>query len=330
MNKNLKSTTMVTSFNNFLGGIIILCVCALTSCSSDKTYVDQLKGEIDSLSNKVDSLSNLATGQEDIIKQQHDTITLLKYPADQRLAKIKTLISEENYSEAKSEIASLQEVFPNSSEAAECPSLIQSIDTKLAEIEAEKERIRALGFKALQTSSKVSIDYNTVSISGISVGGQFVHDVYGSYSNAYVSETVDRGNKFIVAEMSVTSTSKDPNIPTLAVYSIKGDQLDLEGTCRIEMSRWDDYGTYLGNDPDNNNDFAKVSTVKFKLGCELPESVLSKPYMVVLKKTNTQSRYYKQFRRPNIYYSGTAGYPNMLNIDNFNNGDYVAIKIANL
>ena len=299
-------------------------VILLMSCNSDKTYISQLQQQID-------SLSNVVANKESMIKQQHDTIVLLKYPADQRLAKIKALISEENFSEAKSEIASLQTVFPNSSEAAMCPALAQSINTKQAEIEAEKERIRALGFKALKTSSNVSIDYNTVLISKISIDKQFVHDVYRTYSgSSWYYNTADRGNKFITAEMSVTSTSKDPNIPTLAIYSIKGDKLNFEGTFRIEMARWDDYGTYLGNEHDNNNDFSKVSTVKFKLGCELSESIFSKPYMVVLKKTNTQSRHYERMRNPPIYYSGTTGYPNMLNIDNFNNGDYVAIKIANL
>lgn len=307
----------------FWGSIITLCACAFTSCNSDKPYISQLQEQID-------SLSNVVADKESMIKQQHDTIVLLKYPADQRLAKIKALISEENYSEAQSEITSLQKVFPNSSEAAECPALTQSIYKKLAEIEAEKERVRALGFKALKTSSKVSIDYNTVSISGISVGGQFVHDVYGTYSDDRISETADRGNKFITAEMSITSTSKNPNIPTFAVYSIKGDKLYLEGTCKIEMARWSGYDTYVGLENDNNNDFSKVGTIKFKLGCELSESVFSTPYIVVLKLANTQIRQYNKMGKPAVFYSGTAEYPNMLNIDNFNNGDYVAIKIANL
>ena len=328
MNRNnFKSTTMLVFLDKVIMGVggfaIILWTYVFTSCSSDNTYVNQLQ-------EKIDSLSNIVVYQNNIINQQHDTITLLKYPADQRLSKIKTLISDANYSEAKSEIASLQKVFPNSSEAAACPALIQTIDEKLAEIEAEKERIRALGFKALKTYSNVSIDYNTVSISGVGISRQFVHDVYGPYSDDCVSETSDRGNKMITAEMSVTSTSKDPAIPTLAVYSIKGDKLNLEGVLSIRIARWSEYEYYVGLENDNKNDFSKVNTVKFKLGCELSETVFSKPYIVVLKKANTIRRSERTTGRPKIYYTGAAGYPNMLNIDNFNNGDYVAIKIANL
>lgn len=130
--------------------------------------------------------------------------------------------------------------------------------------------------------------------------------------------------------MDVTSTSKDPNLPTLAFYSVQGDKLKLEGTFSVYFARWSDYGTYLGNEPDLKNDFSKVSTVKFKLGCELRSNLFSKPYVVVLKKENTQVRYEERFRNPPIYYYGSADYPQTLSIDNFNNGDYVAIKLANL
>ena len=76
--------------------------------------------------------------------------------------------------------------------------------------------------------------------------------------------------------MSVTSTEKNPDIPTLAIYSISGDKLIKEGTFRIEFARWDNYGSYLGNEPDTRNDFSKVNTVGFKLGCEVNESILIK------------------------------------------------------
>ena len=188
-----------------------------------------------------------------------------------------------------------------------------------------------MGFKALKPQTKVFIGYNTVTFSNISVGNKFVHYVYSTYfGSEWREHTADRGNKYITAAMDVTSTSKNPDIPTLAFYSIHGDILELEGIFRVDMARWSDYSTYLGNEPDLNNDFSKVSTVKFKLGCELPNSLFSKPYIVVLKKCNTQIRNEEQLRNPPIYYYGSPGYPKTLNISNFNDGDYVAVKIANL
>lgn len=307
--------------NFLLGSIWAL---SLVSCGSGSSTTSELQS-------KVDSLSNLVAEQQVTISSMHDSIAVLQFPADQRLAKINQLIADESFADAKKEISALQSFFPNSQEAAQCQSLTERINSKIAAIEAEKERIKALGFKALKTQLKVNINYNTVTFSGISVGNKFIHDVYPTYTGSEWREhTADRGNKYITAAMDVTSTSKNPDIPTLAFYSIHGSNLSLEGTFRVDMARWSDYGTYLGNEPDLRNDFSKVSTVKFKLGCELSEDVFSKPYIVVLKKANTQIRNEERMRNPPIYYFGVAGYPQSLNIDDFNDGNFVAIKIANI
>lgn len=302
--------------------LTVCCSLALASCSG---------GGSPELQSKVDSLTNVVSTQQSLIASMQDSIRVLQFPADQRLAKIQQLIAQESYAEAKSEIGALKSYFPNSQEAAQCQSLTETIDTRLAAIEAEKERIKALGFKALKPQSKVTIGYNTVTFSGISVGNKFIHDVYPTYTGSEWREhTADRGNKYITVAMDVTSTSKNPDIPTLAFYSVNGGTLKLEDTFRVDMARWSDYGTYLGNEPDLKNDFSKVSTVKFKLGCELPESDFSKPYIVVLKKVNSQVRNEERMRNPPIYYYGDAGYPQSLTIDDFNGENYVAIKIANL
>ncbi|MDE6198635.1 MAG: hypothetical protein K2G06_02170 [Muribaculaceae bacterium] len=293
-------------------------------CSNVETVSNELQ-------NRVDSLANIVESQAEVIALQRDTIALLKYPADQRLSKIKQLIANGDFAKAKTEMTALRRIFPNSAEASECNSLIQDVDSKIAAIEKERERIKALGFKAIKTQSDATIGCNKVAISGISIGSEFVHDTYSTYTgSSWFYNTADRGNKFIMASMSVTSTDKNPDIPTLAFYNIEGDRLALKGTFRVEMARWDDYGSYLGNEPDHKNDFAKVSTVRFKLGCELPDEDFSKPYMVVLKRSNTQSRHYDRFRNPPIWYSGAPDYPQTLSIEDFNGGNYVAIKIANL
>lgn len=303
--------------------ITLISVAALlTGCNGD--------GASTEMQHKLDSLTNVIANQEVTIKQLRDTVGMLQFPADQRLAKIKELISSENFSEAKNSIAKLQSMFPDSEEAKNCPALLSQIDSKLAEIEAEKERVKALGFKALKPESKIEIGYNTVTFSGISTGNKFIHDVYPTYTGSEWREhTADRGNKYITAAMDVTSASKDPNIPTPAFYSVHGSTLKLEGAFRVDMARWSDYGTYLGNEPDLKNDFSKVSTVKFKVGLELPESDFSKPYIVVLKKDNTQIRHEDRMRNPPVYYNGAPNYPQTLTLDDFTNGNYVALKIAN-
>lgn len=308
----------------FIYLLITFAFVTLVSCGGGESAVNDLQA-------KVDSLTNVVSSQQTLISAMRDSITVLQFPADQRLAKIKRLISNESLAEAKKEIAALQSYFPNSQEASLCPSLIESINSKLAAIEAEKERIKALGFKALKPQTKVTVGYNTVVFGSFSIGAKFIHDVYPTYTgSSWYEHTADRGNKYISCAMDVTSSSKDPDIPTLAFYAIQGDKLVKKGDLWVQMGRWQDYGTYLGNEHDLKNDFSKVSTVKFKLGLELPDTDFSAPYVIVLKKANTQVRHYERMRNPPVYYEGNAGYPQTLNIDNFSNGDYVAIKIANL
>lgn len=265
------------------------------------------------------------------IVQLNQKIDMLEYPASQRLKDIKSSFAEENYAKAQQQISELKNLFPNSDEVKETASISENITKKLAEIEAEKQRIKALGFKALKPQTTVQVAENKVTFSSPNVGAKYIHDVYPTYSGSEWREhTADRGTKFISFAMDITSTSKDPNIPTVAFYAINGETLSLVKPFWVNFARWSDYGTYLGNEPDLKNDFSKVSTVKFKVGAQIEDSYLSKPYMVVLKKANTLSRSYDRFENPPVSYVGEAGYPSSLRIEDFNSGQYVPIKIANL
>ena len=129
--------------------------------------------------------------------------------------------------------------------------------------------------------------------------------------------------------MSVTSTNKYPKIPEFAVYRIEGDEMKWEGVFTTEYARWSDYGSYLGNYHDSRNDFSKVSTVKFKLGCEVEESITKQPYAIVVKKQNVLSEEYDRFKNPPQYWTGSASYPYTLKLESFD-VDYGIIKIYNL
>lgn len=300
--------------------VLTAAIFGVTSCGNSSSQSDPL----------VDSLNNVISEQKAEIKSLSETIDKLKIPADQRYAKALESFANNNLDEAEKLFKEIKDLFPESKEAKVCDEQLQKIAKRRQEIEAEKEQIKALGFKALKPVSNATISDVSVAISGFSIGKEFTHDTYSTYSGSeWFYNTADKGNKFISCSMSVTSKNTDPNLPTLALYSVHGEKLSHEGDFRIEFARWDDYGTYLGNEHDNRNDFAKVNTVKFKLGCEAPESVLSKPYIVVLKLANTQARNYDRYRNPPYWYSGSSGYPSSLTIDDFNS-DYKAVKISNL
>ena len=300
----------------------VLIVPLLFSCGVDQSEFNKLKKERDDLAAQVSA--NKAT-----IQALRDSVTMLAFPADQRLNKINTLVSSGDYTAAKQEIARLTSLFPESREAKATPAIIEKIDRLIAQKKAEEERIKALGFKALKSSTTFKIDYNTVELTSISVGNTFTFD---SYDDRYFYRTADRGNKYVTAAMKITSQDKDPKLPQLAIYSISGDTMSKVGSFDTEFARWKDYGTYLGNTHDFGNDFAKTSSVRFKIGEEVSEDIVKGPYALIMKKENGLSRNYDRFANPPVSYTGYVSYPSTLRLEDFTKegSDYIVVKIANL
>lgn len=301
--------------------IAILCSIFI-GCGVDKSEYDKVKKERDEF--------DASVKQKDIaIQRLRDTISMLSYPASQRIVKINSLVNEGKYNEAKEEMAQLSSLFPESKEAQTILSISTKIEGLIAKQKAEEERIKAMGFKGLKSTLSSIIEYNKVSFSNITVSNSFIFDSYG---DEWRYRTADRGNVYVTAVMTITSSSKDPDLPTLAVYSINGDKMNKEGIMDVRFAKWRDYGTYLGNYSDYGNDFAKTSTIRFKLGVEVPVEVTQKPYAVVLKKYNGLSRNNNRYNTPPVSYSGSAKYPYTLSLEDFNKEDsqYVIVKVANL
>ena len=141
----------------------IACI-ALASCSGGPSQKD-----LDRLNAKVDSIQKVADSQAATITALRDSVSILAFPADQRLSKIKDLIASEDYANAKSQIAQLKKIFPNSSEAKTCGALESTITAKEEAKKAEQERIKALGFKAITAKTTFTIGYNTMTLSSFSI-----------------------------------------------------------------------------------------------------------------------------------------------------------------
>lgn len=299
-----------------------LLLIVLFGCGADQTELNNLRKERDELAAQVKANAT-------VIQALRDSVTMLAFPADQRLTKINSLVSLGDYTAAKQEISRLVELFPESKEAKSAPAISERIDKLIARKRAEEERIKALGFKALKASTTFKIDYNTVELTSISVGNTFTFDSYG---DRYFYRTADRGNKYITAAMKITSQDKNPKLPQLAIYSISGDTMFKVGNFDTEFARWKDYGTYLGNTHDFGNDFAKTSSVRFKIGEEVSEDIVKGPYALIMKKENGLSRNYDRFGNPPVSYTGYVSYPSTLKLEDFtkDGSEFIVVRIANL
>jgi hypothetical protein len=314
----------------FLFPLFVLMGCGVSHTDYDKLSLDyeEVLVRCDSVERNNEELIRQTKADQALIKTLRDSIFILSYPADQRYEKIHSLVNEQQFEAARKEISDLIRIFPESKEAKLSLDLLKKVDELEAKKKQEEEKRKALGFKGIKTVASCTIDYNKVEISSISSGNTFTFDSYDDY---YHYRTADRGNKYITGVMKITSENKDPLLPQPAVYAIVGDKMTLIGSFIVKFARWEDYGSYLGNYHDNGNDFAKSSSIRFKIGKEISEDILKKPYAIVLKKENNLVRNYDRFSNPPVSYGGIVYYPKQLVLDDFNaNGGFVIIKTANL
>lgn len=307
----MKKTSTITM--GILGLILV------SSCTS----TSEMEGKIAEVEKKYQD--SLAIVRKEL-KDAKAKIEVLSYPADQRFSHITELFNAQEYDKVKKEIAELKSVFPNAPENTECAKILEKISALEAAKKAEEERIKALGFKAITPKTTFKIGYNTIVLSSISIGKTYTFDYR---SDEWTYREADRGTKYISAAMSVTSTDHDPNLPQLAVYKIEGGEMVYIESFDTEFARWEDYGTYLGNYHDSRNDFAKVSTVKFKVGVQISDDVLSKPYAIVVKSENGLTSSYDKYKNPPKSYIGSVSYPRTLSVEDFAK-NYILVKTYNL
>lgn len=263
----------------------------------------------------------------DSIKMLTSTIEVLSYPANHRLESVKAKIKDGDFEAATNELNQLVALFPNSPEAKNKELLLNQIQAGIEAKIAEEKRLKALGFKALKDNMTVQCGNVKASFSNISIGNTFVFDNYG-YEYRY--RQADKNYKFVTAAMNITSEENNPKLPQCALYCVDGEYMSYEGILDTRFARWDDYGSYLGNDADYNNDFSKVNTVKFKIGAEISNEKNRLPFALIMKKENVLTRTHDNLSRPEISYSGRADFKSSLTIDDLQEGgEYVVIKRFN-
>lgn len=280
----------------------------VTSCNNgvEQSEYDKLKTELTECKKTVEELQN--TPQV-------------------RLANGQQFLSKNDKINAKKELNELITKFGETDEAKKAKILLADIEKQEQEIKEKEERKRTLGFKILKESSFVNaIDVN-VKFNSITTGQQWVFDNYG---DEWRYRSAERGEKYILAKVAISSDNKNPELPPIGVYKMTSGTLSLIGTMGYEFSRWDDYSSYLGNDHDFKNDFAHTKTISFSLGLSVSnENINNDAVFVVVKKENCFSRSTDRFGNPPISYNSSGcNLKSTLTVDDFDK-DYVLVKIFN-
>ena len=307
---------------------------ALAGCV-DQSALDAAEAKAEALQGQAsEQIKEIASLKDQLAaaKSEQDALRLeiqeLSQTPSALLAGVNGAVGKRDLVGAQRVLKVLREKYPAAAESASAVKAVESLAKSIERERLEAERIAALGFKALAVGATVDAGPVKVTIGTPSVARTFVFD---RYDGSYHYREADRGNQYVRVSMSATAAKgeSDPDLPGVALYRTEGDRLRRVNQFSIEFSRWQDYGSYLGNYSDYRNDFAKTATIQFSLGAEVPDEVLKqKPLYLVATRKGCHSRGGAQFRNPPVYYSGSCGaLQSSLSINDFA-GDEAKVTIV--
>ncbi len=256
-----------------------------------------------------------------------ETVEELQNTPQVRLSNGQQYLSKNDIINAKKEFNALIEKFGETEEAKKAKSLIAEIEKEEKVKKEAEERKRTLGFKVLKENSSVIAGDVTVKFNSVSTSGNFIFD---RYDDSWRYRDAERGEIYVLANVSVSSKIKEPKLPPISVCKIENGVLSLIGTLEYRFYRWEDYGSYLGNDADYGNDFAHTSTIRFSCGLSISkEDINNSAVFVVVKNENCFYRNTDRFGNPPVSYSSSGcNLKSTLIVDDFDK-DYVLVKIFN-
>lgn len=256
--------------------ILLLTLIILSGCGISQSDYDKLKSKNESLSKRISELNST-------IQSLRDSVSILSYPAEQRLNHIIELIKEEKYEKAKKNIAELKKVFPYSIESNKCGEQLAIIDKKITEQKAKEERIKALGFKVFNDNTIVNINETNCRYSGFNYGRTYTFD-YCNDVGEYSYRTADKDNTYILVSLNMSTKEKYASTPPMKVYKIEDGKLKEIGYFSEEYATWTSYGAKIGNYSDDSHDFSKVNSINYKMAAEISIEDSKKPLVILISK----------------------------------------------
>jgi len=301
MNKIYKQFIILTLF--FL--LFFTTGCSNTDLENENT---KLRTEIDSLRNEIEECSN--------------ELTLIKNTPEQRKLRAQKYFSEDNFKKSIFEYEGIIENYEGTEEANQAEEAINKIKKIIEDRIKEEERKKALGYKVLKSNVKPKFGKLSLNFSSISKGQTWSFD---SHSTEYSYRSAQRGYTYVLAKVTISSESNNPDLPPVLIYKMEEGELKLVGRMGYEFRRWKDYGSYLGNYADYGNDFGHSKSINFNLGCQVSNEDVSKGVYVVLKKEECFRRKTGGFRPSVEYVESYCEIKDKLSVNDFDK-EYILLK----
>lgn len=225
---------------------------------------------------------------------------------------------------AKTAAQRLEQRYPDARESKDAAQLVAAVEKRAEKAALEAKRLAALGLKALRVQSAVEGDSATVALSAVGQGKRWTFD---RYDDTYHYRDAEKGSVFIHAQAKVSSKSKDPTLPGIALYVGEGATMQKVNDFSYRFRRWDGFATYLGNHSDYPNDFAHASVIPMTIGVEVETGKLARPFFIVATKQGCEGRNFDRFTQPPVSYSrsGCDSLKPALEVGDFDSGSLIVL-----
>lgn len=242
------------------------------------------------------------------IAEAEDRIEELETTPSMRLARALAVLEDGHEVEGRRILTELVNLHPTSEEAVMASERLAVLEREAAErraaevAEAERRRrIAQEGFAALSQDRSPEIGGVRLRFEDVRLADRFVFD---RYRDRWHYREPTRGHSMAIAGVRVTSPdSQNPRLPLLAICVADGGMATCTRRLDWRLRRWRDYGAYLGNYSDNNNDFRHNETVRFSVGGEFPDPPDGAEVYLVASREPCVERVEDRWGRPPVRYS---------------------------
>lgn len=156
-------------------------------------------------------------------------------------------------------------------------------------------------YKAIGVNTVVKADSISVTYGAFEKTSKWIFD---RYDDTYMQTEPERGDICITGKATVTSAIKNPMLPQIIVFKMQDSMLVPIAKMGYRFSRWQDYGYYLGNYHDKNNDFAYTEKISFECGVMINEDVYKNEVLfIAAENSGCGMRVEKRFDQPPVSYT---------------------------
>lgn len=282
--------------------LLILCVAVMVGCghSALQNENNRLRAELAEAEKTIEELQN--TPQARLVRGQQ-------------------YFANNDYATAQAELTALVSRFSGTDEAERAVIILAEIEQIRESERIAEERRRTLGFRSITENRRVNVGGISFTIGTFSTSNRWSFTHIGGNSRQYFYEA-ERGNTFIHTRFTITSEINEPKLPPILVYKMESGELRKIGMMTYHLARWGDFGRYLGNHRDNDNDFAFRESIPFTLGFEISQSSLNN-YAIFIVAHNSpcvERRTGIGFRPSVQFRSGDCIVRDRLTVDDFDRG----------